>query len=203
MHESRRRNAARIGFFGAVAVGYVLGSLYPVAGALAQTKTSLEDIYVLRSVRESRVPATEFCSKARTGFDGKFEDHFVYRTVNVSASDGRIVDAAVQIVGRGHACFGPTADPAVSNFYTEMDVGTISWKGLGDCRLTKSDAPEHGMLIWRCFLDLSDLPGSYAGGVLITNSLSSRAPNGLVSDPPGYTQTAIITIRLWKKPDGG
>lgn len=38
----------------------------------------------------------------------------------------------------------------------------------------------------------------YVGGLLTTNTLTSRAAFGGDSDPPGYTQASIATIRLWK-----
>jgi hypothetical protein len=97
--------------------------------------TEVEEIYIARSVRESRNPPTEFC------------------------------------------------------------------KGLGECRLTKTDFPEKGMSAWRCFLDLSNLPSGYVGGQLTTNTMNSRNTLGMESDPGGYTQPSIATIRLWKKRD--
>jgi hypothetical protein len=37
------------------------------------------------------------------------------------------------------------------------------------------------------------------GGLLTTNSIGSLKDMGLETDPPGYTQSSIATIRVWKK----
>ena len=42
-------------------------------------------------------------------------------------------------------------------------------------------------------------PVGYVGGQLTTNTVLSRSVVGLVSDPEGYTQPSIVTIRLWKR----
>ena len=59
--------------------------------------------------------------------------------------------------------------------------------------------PEAGITSVRCFLVLSNLPSPYVAGVLTTNTVASRKPLGDESDPPGYTQPSIATIRLWRK----
>jgi len=46
---------------------------------------------------------------------------------------------------------------------------------------------------------LGQLPDPYLGGLLMANTINSRAPLGGVSDPPGYTQPSIATVRLWKR----
>jgi hypothetical protein len=65
----------------------------------------------------------------------------------------------------------------------------------------KRDFPEKGLIVYRCFLDLSGLPGGYVGGQLTTNTMYSRKILGMESDPGGYTQSSIATVRLWKKTD--
>jgi hypothetical protein len=50
---------------------------------------------------------------------------------------------------------------------------------------------------------LSNLPGDYIGGQLTTNSMTSRKPLGTDTDPIGFTQSSIATIRLWRKRPGG
>ena len=42
----------------------------------------------------------------------------------------------------------------------------------------------------------------YIGGVLTTNTLNSKKLVGQESDPPGYVQPSIATVRLWKKRGG-
>ncbi len=110
-----------------------------------------------------------------------------------------MIDTNVQTVGRLHACFGATADPALSNFYAEGALGNVSFTGRGECRTAKLNYPEPGISIVRCFLELSDLPNEYIGGQLTTNTLNSKNVLGDKSDPPGYTQPSIATIRLWKR----
>jgi len=162
--------------------------------------SQVEEIYVARSVRESRVSPTEFCAQARTGFNSDFfEDQYTLRSIATKASDGRIVNANIRRIGAGHGCFGRTADPAILNFYVDLHVGKTALRGIGDCRQTKSDFPERGLTVWRCFLTLSDPLGRYIGGQLTSNTITSRNDLGIETDPPGYTQSSIATIRLWTK----
>jgi hypothetical protein len=53
--------------------------------------------------------------------------------------------------------------------------------------------------VQRCFMELSGLPAPYVGGQLTTNTVGSRNALGDRTDPPGYTQPSIATIRLWKR----
>jgi hypothetical protein len=167
------------------------------AGRTAQP-TQVEEIYIARSVRESQVAPTEFCAQAKTGFNSTFEDQYTFRSTATRTSDGRMVDTNVKTIGSGHGCIGQTADPAILNFYLELLLGRTALKGIGDCRQTKSDFPERGLSAYRCFLDLSDPLGQYVGGQLTTNTMGSLKNLGLETDPLGYTQPSIATIRLWK-----
>jgi hypothetical protein len=160
--------------------------------------SSVEEIYIGRSVREAHITSAEFCSITRTSFEASNEDRFTFRSTASRASDGRVVDADVQTIGSLHACFGQTADPAITSFYAEGLLGTIPFKGVGECLVVKPNFPERGLHPLRCFLDLSGLPAEYIGGVLTTNSVLSRKVLGTETDPPGYTQVSIATIRLWK-----
>jgi hypothetical protein len=71
--------------------------------------------------------------------------------------------------------------------------------GHGQCLTTKTAFPETGITVLTCHLDLTGLPSAYVGGQLTTNTVGSRATIGPDSDPPGYTQPSIATVRLWKK----
>jgi hypothetical protein len=143
---------------------------------------------------------TEFCAKARTGVnDPTAEDQYALRSVATRTADGRIVDADAKTVGSIHACFGRTATPGLSQFYGDVVLGETVFKGLGECQLTKADFPERGLNVFRCFLELSGLPGDYVGGQLTANTMNSRKFTGTESDPAGYVQPSIATIRLWKK----
>jgi hypothetical protein len=169
----------------------------------ASSKTSasgVEEIYVVRSSRESRDTPTAFCAQSHTNFDNiTSEDHYTFRSISIQTSNGRMIDNDVKTVGRLRACFGSTADPKLQNFYAEGALGDATFKGRGECLIYKDDYPEPGIISLRCFLHFSGLPPPYVGGELTTNSIRSRNVLGGVSDPPGYTQPSIATIRLWRK----
>ena len=186
-------------------LGALLGTHSPIGAQSPRTPSrtapapQVEEIYVARSVRESRVAPTEFCSQAKTGFNSDFfEDQYAFRSIANRASDGRMVNANIRTIGAGHACFGRTADPAILNFYMDLHLGKAELRGTGDCRQTKSNFPERGLVVWRCFLELSDPLGRYVGGQLTSNTITSLNDFGLETDPPGYTQSSIATIRLWR-----
>ena len=62
----------------------------------ASSKTSasgVEEIYVVRSWRESRATPTEFCAQSHTNFDNlTSEDHFTFRSISIQTSNGRMID---------------------------------------------------------------------------------------------------------------
>ena len=168
--------------------------------APGKTAFGVEDIYVARSWRESRMAPTEFCAKSRTNFDNiTSEDGYTFRSISIRASDGQMINNDLQTIGRLRACFGSTTDAKLQNFYAEGSLGDVTFKGRGECLASKGDYPEPGITNVRCFLDLNGLPPLYVGGELTTNSVRSRNVLGGVSDPPGYTQPSIATIRLWKR----
>src|SRR5579863_9233146 len=76
------------------------------------------------------------------------------------------------MVGDLHACFSSLSGNQIL-FYAEGQSSGVSFKGLGDCLIIKLSFPEKGINTHRCWLDLSDLPAQYAGGVLTTNTLNS------------------------------
>lgn len=161
---------------------------------------NVEELYVARSVRESRIKPTEFCAEARTGFPNSiYEDRYTFRSISGRSTDGRIVDRNVKTIGNGHACFGQTADPKLLNFYAEIVLGRSTFAGIGACRLMRHDFPEQGLTANNCFLDISRIPPPYVGGLLTTNTMVSLNTLGLDSEPCGYTQSSIATLRLWKK----
>jgi hypothetical protein len=170
------------------------------AGA-AEPAAALEDIYILRSIREPREPAADWCSPAKTGFELFAKDaerHFSFWSLQSRPEDGKVVDAKVSRAAELRACFGPTSETALQNFYAEIKLGSISFRGSGECRAVKVDFPDAGLFPVRCQLILSGLPAPYVGGLLTTNTMTSKAAFGGDTDPPGYTQASIATIRLWK-----
>jgi hypothetical protein len=161
--------------------------------------SEVEQIHVVRSLRLSRAPATDYCAMERTAFENaKFEDQYDFRVVVTRPSDGAVADVSSTSIGSLHACFGPSTEPLVTNFFAEGSLGGVSFSGKGDCRLTKKDFPEPGLMVFRCYLDIEGLPADYVGGLLTTNTIVSRQTIGAVSDPPGYVQPSIATVRLWK-----
>jgi len=177
------------------------------AGGLRATpdaKTSnsppgIEDIYILRSLREARSAAAAFCDASKIGFTAKFEDRYSFKAVSTRPQDGKVVDARLHDAGSLHACFESAPGVSETNFYAEGVVAGVAATGKGKCIPTAADFPEQGITSTRCFLVLSNLSAPYVAGVLTTNSITSRQPIGDQSDPPGYIQPSIATIRLWRK----
>jgi hypothetical protein len=178
----------------------VAGAPSETVGQRSEAVGSVEDIYVARSLRLSRVAPTAFCAEGQVGFgNATFEDQYSFRATATRASDGKITNANGQEVGRLRACLGSTPDPLVVNFYAQGTLGGVSFTGRGECRVTRQDFPEPGITPSRCFLALTDLPAGYVGGQLTTNTVLSRQAIGEASDPPGYVQPSIATVRLWKR----
>jgi hypothetical protein len=164
----------------------------------------VEEIYVLRSVRTSRIAPTDYCTQSRTSFaEFSFEDEFILYAVATAAQDGAVVSTTGNKVASLHACFGKTLDPKVINFYGEGKIADISFKGNGKCTTLRTDFPEAGIRVLTCFLDLGELRDPYVGGMLTTNSVLALNTTGETSNPPGYVQPSIATVRLWKhRPSG-
>jgi hypothetical protein len=176
------------------------------AGASSAARSqvgSVEDIYIARSWRVSRIPVTDYCAQSRTGFaNANLEDHYTFRSTETRASDGKMTNANAGIIGNMHGCFGNTTDSTTINFYADGSLGGVSFTGKGQCIRVHTNYPEAGLSVLRCFLELSNLPAGYVGGQFTTNSVLSRALLGGPSDPPGYTTPSIVTVRLWKRRPG-
>jgi hypothetical protein len=169
------------------------------AQAWAQSsEDQVEEIYVVRSIRASRVVPSDFCASARTGFAPALEDQFVFKSITTDA-DGRMTGTNSKDIGDLHSCIGQAMDPTVLGTYAEGHLNGIAFTGIGDCRLVRGNLPEDGLLTHRCFLALSGLPAPYIGGFVTSSSMYSRAPFGPESSPPGYSQATIGIIRLWKR----
>jgi len=167
----------------------------------ASPETSSEDIYILRSIREPAEPTSGGCASSKTGFDpfaSDAERTFSFWSIS-SDSDGHVVNAKVRRVARLRACMGPTSERARQNFYAEIELNGMSFRGSGECTALLLDFPESKLFPVRCQLVLSGLPPPYVGGLLTTNTMTSAAAFGADTEPPGYTQASIATIRLWRK----
>ena len=162
-------------------------------------ENEVEEIYVARSVRQGRVVPSDFCAPAKTGFAPGLEDQLAMRSVTTRASDGRMVGTNDKDIGSMHVCIGQAMDPTVLATYAEGQIAGVAFTGIGDCRLVRGNQPEDGLLTHRCFLVLSGLPQPYVGGFLVSSSLYSRTPFGTESSPPGYSQAAILVVRLFRR----
>lgn len=174
-----------------------------LSACAAPSDPGLEDIYILRSIREPQAPIADWCAPSRTGFEPFAEDaeRFVW-SVRSRPEDGRVVDARQARVAGLRACFGPTAEPARQNFYAEVRLGAIFFCGAGECFAFRTDFPEAGLFPVRCQLVLSGLLSPFVGGLLTTNTMTTRAAFSGDTEPPGYTQASIATIRLWRARPG-
>jgi hypothetical protein len=159
-----------------------------------------EDVYLLRSIRESQPVGAEWCTPERTGFDpfqADAERSFSFWSLQSRQEDGKVTDAQARRVAALRGCFGPTGERTRQNFYAEIQLGTLLVQGRGECLAVGLDFPEEGLFPVRCQLVLGKA-APYVGGLLTTNTLTSKAPFGGIIDPPGYVQASIATIRLWK-----
>jgi hypothetical protein len=164
----------------------------------------VEEIYIFRSVRTSRIAPTDYCAQSRTSFaEFSFEDEYIFYAVTTAAQDGAVVNTTGNKVASLHACFGKTPDLKIRNFYGEGKIADLSFRGSGKCTTLRTDFPEPGLVVVTCFLDLSGLKDPYVGGMLTTNTMQSLNTTGEKSNPPGYVQPSIATVRLWKRRPSG
>ena len=162
----------------------------------------IEEIYILRSIREPPAGAAGDCARELTGFapfPADAERVFSFWSVGTRAQDGRVLDAHQARVAELRGCFGATTERARQNFYAEIRLGALSFHGTGECLALAVNFPEAGLFPVRCQLTLAGLPAPYVGGLLTTNTMTSAASLGGETQPPGYTQASIATIRLWKE----
>lgn len=167
----------------------------------AAAPPSREDILVLRSVREMRTETADWCTVGRTGFASPaggfmWEDRFSMWAVRTDAADGHVVEALTERAGELRTCLAPTADPRLLAFYAEGLLAGVAVSGRGDCRVLARDTPEKGYTPVSCQLALQ--AAGYASGQLVSHTLSTPVILGAATDPPGYTQVSIATIRLWR-----
>jgi len=107
----------------------------PQAPSKSAPGKSVEDIYIVRSVREYRSFASAFCAQEKTGFSAEAgaQDKFTFHSTSTRGSDGLMTNSKVQPVGSLHACFGATADALVYKFYGDGVIGATTFKGRGEC----------------------------------------------------------------------
>ena len=169
-------------------------------GQGSAAKSDVEDVYILRSIRLSRTDPTDFCSQSRTTFAGsRSEDRFSFVPVTTDSKSGMVrgIDGVATATLR--ACFGSTDRPETVNFYGEGELRGVRFTGRGTCSTLKNDFPETGIRLVQCFLDLTVADKDYVGGLLTSSTIISRQLVGTTSDPPGYSQASIATVRLWRR----
>lgn len=119
------------------AILFAAASIVGAVTALpASASDPLEEIYILRSIREQHAPTVGWCAASRTGFEpfpADAERFFSFWSVRSRPEDGRVIDAGLARVADLRACFGPTNEPARQNFYAEIRLGAISFRGNGEC----------------------------------------------------------------------
>ena len=182
-------------------VAFISICVTPSVNAAPRPSKALEEIYILRSIREQHKPVAGWCSSAKIGFEPfptDAERSFSFWSVRLRPETGRVFQAKHARVAELRGCFGATSEPARQNFYAEIKVGSLSFRGNGECLAVKINFPDAGLFPVRCQLILSGLPAPYVGGLLTTNTITSKAAFGGDTNPPGYTQASIATIRLWK-----
>ncbi|MDF2116987.1 hypothetical protein PY365_15480 [Roseiarcaceae bacterium H3SJ34-1] len=187
------------------AVGPLLVALLTTSGATTgqplPEADGVEEIHILRSIREPATQEPEYCRPDRIGFApfaADAERHFAFWSVQTDRT-GKVIDARHARVATLRGCFGATDTPARQNFHADIALGDLTMTGRGECQALQLDVPEKGLFPVRCQLILSNLPVPYIGGLLTTNTITSAAAFGGQSDPPGYAQASIATIRLWKR----
>lgn len=173
----------------------------PTDKTTSKPASALEEIYVLRSIREPHEPTDGWCSSSRTGFEpfpADAERFFSFWSVRTRPEDGQVIEAKDTRAGELRACFGATKERPRQNFHAEIKLGSVTFQGRGECLAMNTDFPEAGLFPVRCQLILSGLPPPYVGGLLTTNTVTSQAALGGDTNPAGYTQASIATIRLWR-----
>lgn len=128
------------------------------------------------------------------------EDRFHFWSVETRVADGRIGNTQAANLGEVRGCFGATENPAVVNFYLETNLNGLAISGRGECAVVLANQPEKNMYVSRCAVPLKVASDAYAGGLLVTSSMTTNEVTfGLQTNPPGYTQVSIATIRLWRR----
>ncbi len=166
-----------------------------------EVRAGLEEIYVFRTIRTQRRPgATPACAAAP--FQSTGEDYYALWSIELRASDGRVVNTHKNGIGGFTACFSRLVPNQPVQMYATGTLAHIPWTGVGQCVVQKAQPPVRTAVAFDCTLTMSGLPEVYTGGFLASSTLAPFLANN--PDPsahvPGYLSTSVITVRLWKKP---
>lgn len=175
------------------------GAASPDAASFKQeVKAGIEEIFVFRTTRSSQERgATPACAAAP--FVTATEDHYDLWSIELRASDSRVVSTHKKPVGEFRACLSQLAQGQPLNMYATGSIAGTQWTGVGECAITKAQPPVRTVLSLNCQLNLSGLPDRYAGGVLTSSTLAPLLPReqGPTAHVPGYLSTSVVTVRFW------
>jgi len=164
-----------------------------------EVSAGLEEIFVFRTIRsEQQQGATPDCAAAP--FTSTREDTYDLWSIELRASDSRVVATHRKPVGSFRACFTKLEQGKPLDMYAMGTVGKVSWIGTGECLITQAQPPVRTVLALNCALNLSGLPQGYAGGFATSSTVApllgrDAAPSAHV---PGYLSTSVVTLRFWK-----
>jgi hypothetical protein len=165
-------------------------------------ESHVEDIFLIRSVRVSvNALPNDVCTPSVTGFGSIVADqNFEFFSVAARQSDGMIVNPEVHKLGTGRGCFGLTADPNVANFYGITNFDTLSSISIGTVNRGPTNFPAPGLTESWVKAQVVSATNGYFGGLFTANSIASLNTFGDETNPPGYVQSSIATLRLWRHP---
>jgi hypothetical protein len=164
-----------------------------------EVSVGLEEIFVFRTIRsEQQQGATPDCAAAP--FTSTREDTYDLWSLELRASDSRVIATHRKPVGRFRACFTKLEQGKPLGMYAMGTVGKVSWTGTGECLVTQAQPPVRTVLALNCALNLSDLPQGYSGGFATSSTVApllgrDAGPGAHVA---GYLSTSVVTIRFWK-----
>lgn len=200
---ARMKHRARaLGLVVAIGLVSLPGSLCASAEDAFKEEVSggVEEIFIFRTLRtEQHRGATPACAAAP--FRTVTEDHYDLWSIELRASDSRVVRTHRKPVGEFRACFSQLAQDKPLSMYAWGTIARIPWAGVGECVMSKSQPPIRTALALNCQLSLSGLPDRYASGLATSSSLAPLLgrEKGPTAHVPGYLSTSVVTVRLWKK----
>ncbi len=191
----------------AAAIGCLISSLSAQAADSAdafkqEVSAGVEEIFVFRTTRsEQQQGATPDCAAAP--FASTREDTYDLWSIELRASDGRVVSTHRKPVGGFRACFTQLAQGKPLGMYAMGKVGNVPWVGAGECLITQGQPPVRTVLALNCELNLTGLPEGYTGGFATSSTVAPLLGRdaGPAAHVPGYLSTSVVTIRFWKKPN--
>jgi hypothetical protein len=157
----------------------------------AETPSPVEEVYLFRSLFEKITTSeTEFCRR-EAPFTATVENAYSLWSVESDAASGRVIAARRQRIGDLRACVGVHPDGRV-RLYALGTINGIAFRGEGDQYASQQTDTVNSRV--NRFL-LERLPPPYVAGLLSSNTVRTTPP-----DAPGYLQSSVGVIRLWRRP---